>query len=307
VTQLLDDLGLSTVEQNLLVTAVVILVLILVRWVVSLVLRRRIKEAEARYRSQKWVTYVATAVALVFIINIWLGGVEGALAWLGIVSAGLAIALTDVLKNLAGWLFILTRRPFKVGDRVEIGGTAGDVVDVRVFRFTVLEIGNWVAADQSTGRLVHIPNGMLFTESLANFTEGFPLIWDETAVLVTFESDWELAEQLIRQVLAEEAPDPRERNMAAQIRRAANEYFIRYTHLDPTTYVSVLDSGVNVTARYLVSARERRGVADALWRGVLRAFAQHDSVELAYPTVRTFIPDRLRLQASPPGEVGDLP
>lgn len=307
MTQLLDDVGLSTVEQNLVVTAAVILVLILVRWVISLVLRRRIKEPEARYRSQKWVTYVVTAVAIVFIINIWLGGVEGALAWLGIVSAGLAIALTDVLKNLAGWLFILTRRPFKVGDRVEIGGTAGDVVDVRVFRFTVLEIGNWVAADQSTGRLVHIPNGMLFTESLANYTEGFPLIWDETGVLVTFESDWELAERLVAEVLAAEAPDPTERNMAAQIRRAANEYFIRYTHLNPNTYVSVLDSGVNITARYLVSARERRAISDAIWRGVLHAFAQHDTVELAYPTVRTFIPDRLRLQTSPPGEADGLP
>lgn len=307
MTQLFDDLDLSTVEQNLIVTAVVILALILTRWVISLVLRRRIKEPEARYRSQKWVTYVATAIALVFIVNIWLGGVEGALAWLGIVSAGLAIALTDVLKNLAGWLFILTRRPFKVGDRVEIGGTAGDVVDVRVFRFTVLEIGNWVAADQSTGRLVHIPNGMLFTESLANFTEGFPLIWDEVGVLVTFESDWELAERLVGEVLTAEAPDPTERNMAAQIRRAANEYFIRYTHLTPTTYVSVLDSGVNVTARYLVSARERRGISDAIWRGVLHAFAEHDSVELAYPTVRTFIPDRLRLEPSDAVRPTDLP
>jgi small-conductance mechanosensitive channel len=299
MTEFMEDLGLSTVERNLVVTFAVIVVLIALRWIIALVLRRRITDPEARYRSQKWVTYGVTTVVMIALVNIWLGGVEGVLAWLGIVSAGVAIALTDVLKNLAGWFYIVSRRPFKVGDRVEIKGVAGDVVDIRAFRFTVLEIGNWVTADQSTGRLVHIPNGQLFSDALANYTEGFPLIWEETGVLVTFESDWELAERLIGEVLASEAPDPKERQMATQIRKAANEYFIRYTHLDPTTYVSVLDSGVMITGRYLVAARERRGVNDRIWRGILHAFAEYDTVDLAYPTVRTYFPDRLRVDRGP--------
>jgi small-conductance mechanosensitive channel len=299
MTEFMEDLGLSTVERNLVVTFAVVVVLIALRWIIALVLRRRITDPEARYRSQKWVTYGVTTVVMIALVNIWLGGVEGVLAWLGIVSAGVAIALTDVLKNLAGWFYIVSRRPFKVGDRVEIKGVAGDVVDIRAFRFTVLEIGNWVTADQSTGRLVHIPNGQLFSDALANYTEGFPLIWEETGVLVTFESDWELAERLIGEVLATEAPDPKERQMATQIRRAANEYFIRYTHLDPTTYVSVLDSGVMITGRYLVAARERRGVNDRIWRGILHAFAEHETVDLAYPTVRTYFPDPLRVDRGP--------
>jgi small-conductance mechanosensitive channel len=295
MTEFMEDLGLSTVERNLVVSLVVIVVLIALRWIVAFVLRRRIADPEAKYRSQKWVTYATTTVVFIALVNIWLGGVEGVLAWLGIVSAGVAIALTDVLKNLAGWLYIVSRRPFKVGDRIEIKGVAGDVVDIRAFRFTVLEIGNWVAADQSTGRLVHIPNGQLFSDALANYTEGFPLIWEETGVLVTFESDWELAEQLISGVLAAEAPDPKERQMATQIRKAANEYFIRYTHLDPITYVTVIDSGVMIAGRYLVAARERRAVEDRIWRGILHAFAEHETVDFAYPTIRTYLPDRLRV------------
>lgn len=298
MTEFLQDLGLNTVERNLVVSLAVVVVVVVLRWVIALVLRRRIAEPEARYRSQKWVTYAATTIAVIAFVNIWLGGVEGVLAWLGIVSAGVAIALTDVLKNLAGWLYIVSRRPFKVGDRVEIKDVAGDVVDIRAFRFTVLEIGNWVSADQSTGRLVHIPNGQVFTDALANYTEGFPLIWEELGVLVTFESDWELAERLIAEVLVAEAPDPKERQMATQIRKAANDYFIRYTHLDPITYVSVLDSGVMITGRYLIPVRERRGINDRIWRGILHAFAQHGTVDLAYPTVRTYLPDRLRVDRS---------
>ena len=64
----------------------------------------------------------------------------------------LAIALQDPLTNLAGWLFILIRRPFRVGDRIQVGANTGDVVDIRPFRFLMLEVGNWVHADQGTGR-----------------------------------------------------------------------------------------------------------------------------------------------------------
>lgn len=290
-----DDLDLSRVERNLLESLTVIVLAMAFRWVVLRVVHRRIDNAEIWFRTRKWVTYAFTVVVAIVLVDIWLGGIEGALAWIGIISAGVAIALSDVLKNLAGWIYIVSRRPFKVGDRVEIDGISGDVVDIRVFRFTLLEIGNWVAADQSTGRLVHVPNGLIFLKPLMNFTEGFPLIWDEVPVLVTFESDWELAESLIRQTLEKHAPDPRERGMADVIRKAAQGYFIRYTHLDPTVYVSVEDSGVLLTGRYLVPVRERRGVSQDIWKGILRSFAQTPEVELAYPTVRTFLPDRLRL------------
>ena len=297
-----DDLGLTRLERNLLESLTVVVVALAVRWIVLLLVHRRIDNAEIWFRTRKWVTYAFTVIVVVILVDIWLGGIEGALAWVGIISAGVAIALSDVLKNLAGWAYILARRPFKVGDRIEIDGLAGDVVDVRVFRFTLLEIGNWVAADQSTGRLVHVPNGLLFTKPLMNFTEGFPFIWDELPVLVTFESDWESAEEIIRRTLAEHAPDPRERGMATEIRKAAQGYFIRYTHLDPTVYVSVEDSGVLLTARYLVPVRERRGVRQDLWKGILRGFAATPAVELAYPTVRTFLPDRLRLSREPGDE-----
>ena len=92
---------------------------------------------------------------------------------------------------MAGWLFIVGKRPFTVGDRIEVDGSAGDVIDVSLFQFTMLEIGNWVDADQSTGRIIHVPNRFAFNKSLANFTQSFGFIWNEANVLITFESDWE--------------------------------------------------------------------------------------------------------------------
>src|SRR3989442_7605528 len=83
------------------------------------------------------------------------------------------------LVNLAGWVFIIWRSPFALGDRIQIGQHAGDVIDVRLFQFTLNEIGNWVQADQSTGRIIHIPNGKVLTEVIANYSEGVQYIWHE--------------------------------------------------------------------------------------------------------------------------------
>src|SRR3989441_12617332 len=110
--------------------------------------------------------------------------------------SGLAIALKDPVTNLAGWIFIVWRRPFEVSDRVEIGGHKGDVIDIRLLQFTLNEIGNWVNADQSSGRIIHIPNGKVFTEPVANYDKGFKYIWNEVPVLVTFESDWRQAKAI---------------------------------------------------------------------------------------------------------------
>jgi small-conductance mechanosensitive channel len=200
--------------------------------------------------------------------------------------------LSDVLKNLAGWAYIVVRRPFKPGDRIEIGDFAGDVIDIRVFRFSLLEIRNWVDADQSTGRIVHIPNGMLFTSPNANFTEGFPFIWHEVPVQVTFESDWERAKEIVQAVIDEHAPDPKEAGVVADLEKVSMHYFIRYRHLTPTVYVRALDLGVELTGRLLVPARQRRDHNSAVWTGIPRAFADEPNVEIAYPTIRAYRADQ---------------
>lgn len=250
--------------------------------------------AESQYRARKIINYAATAVFLITLAFIWVDAFENLPTYLGLVSAGVAIALADVLKNMAGWALILTRRPFQVGDRIEVKGMKGDVVDVRLFRFSLMEIGGWVDAEQSTGRLVHVPNSVVFNDAVSNYTEGFAYIWDEIPVLVTFESDWKLAEQLIRDVLAEEAPDV-EGAAGSRIRDTARTYSIRVGTLTPNVYVSVRDSGVLLTARYLVETRTRRGRADRIWRGLLDAFNSEPTVDLAYPTIRTHLADTIRL------------
>lgn len=272
-------------------TIVVLALLVVGRWLVLRAVHGRVEHSTTYFRTRKWIAYVAFGIAAWSIFAIWTDQNTSLGTYLGILSAGVAIALADVLENLAGWAFIVVRRPFKVGDRIEIEGRSGDVVDVRVFRFTMLEIGGWVDADQSTGRLIHVPNGKVFSEQLTNFTEGFPYIWDEIGVLVTFESDWRRAEEMVRAAMAEHAPNTTDGTVARAIREAAHHYLIRYTHLDPNVYIAVKDSGVMVYGRYLVPARQRRHISDRLWRAILDSINGDETVDLAYPTIRAYLPD----------------
>ncbi|HUF69946.1 MAG TPA: mechanosensitive ion channel family protein [Longimicrobiales bacterium] len=279
--------GLSVFESNLIKTVALVFLLMSLRWLILFAVRRRATDARTQYYWRKAVTYTVAVIGLFAIGRLWFAGVGSLATFFGLVGAGLALALKDPVVNLAGWLFILWRRPFRVGDRVQIGNNAGDVIDQRLFQFTLLEIGNWVDADQSTGRLIHIPNGVVFTTPLANYTRGFPYIWNELPVQVTYESNWEKAKKILHEI-ADERGGQFTQAAEREILAASRHYMIFYSTLRPTVYTSVADSGVVLTIRYLCDARRRRGSAQDIWEDVLRAFAKHDDIDLAYPTTRFF-------------------
>lgn len=258
-----------------------------VRAILSDVVERRVRDVARQYVATKTLNYALSFVALVLVLRVWLGGVTGLAAYFGIVSAGLAIALQDPLINLAGWVFIVTRKPFVVGDRIQIGDHAGDVIDIRPFQFSLIEIGRWVDAEQSTGRIIHVPNGWTFKQSTANYSQGFNFIWNELPVTVTYESNWRKAKELLHTIAARHTPI-RSETAAEEIRRAARKYMIFFQHLTPIVWTSVADMGVTLTVRYLCEPRKRRSSATAIWEDVLTEFAAADDIDFAYPTTRFY-------------------
>ena len=288
ISQLSDFLNLSEKSiENLFYTIFTILLFIVIRIITSSIIRRNIKDEKRSYNLRKTFTYVYSALLIYAISSVWLNGIQSIGTFLGLTSAGLAIALHDTIANLAGFIFIETRKPFRVGDRVEINGHQGDVIDIRLFQFSIVEVGNWVDADQSTGRIIHVPNNMVLKHPTANSHVGFEYIWNEVPILITFESDWKKAKQIMIDILQEKT-ESLSQGAQNQIRRAARKYLIVAGKLTPTVYTSVKDSGIMLTMRYLVNPRMRRGTEQKIWEEILDAFEKEDRIELAYPTVRYF-------------------
>lgn len=265
--------------------------IIIILWLVRhLIIRLVQKNAESKKTVYKWkknASYITFFIGVLILGQIWFSALGSLGTFLGLLSAGIAIALKDPVTDMAGWLFLIWRKPFDVGDRIQVGDAKGDVIDIRVFKFTVLEIGNWVDADQSTGRVIHVPNHKIFTDDIANYTSDFEFIWNEMGVLVTFESDWKKAKKILQEVVEENMQEFVEL-AREEVKRAEKSYLIQYRYLTPIVYTSVKDSGINLTIRYLSDPRKRRGMAQSIWESILERFAEHDDIDFAYPTIRYY-------------------
>jgi small-conductance mechanosensitive channel len=287
-----ETLGLSTETQiDILLSLLVVFGIWLIRRILLRAVLRKTEDAHTRYRWRKTTGYVAFLIGVIFIARIWFQGLGSLTTVIGLVSAGIAIALKDALVGLAGWGFIMWRRPFAVGDRIQIGNVSGDVIDLRIFQFTLMEIGNWVQADQSTGRVVHVPNGRVFTEVLANYSKGFQYVWDEIGVLVTFESDWQKAKRILQEIVTRHAEHLSE-EAERRVREASKKFMIFYTVLTPTVYTSVEDCGILLTLRYLTEPQKRRARLQLIWEDILKEFAGQDDIDFAYPTQRLYFNPR---------------
>ncbi|HEY7686493.1 MAG TPA: mechanosensitive ion channel domain-containing protein [Gemmatimonadales bacterium] len=283
-----ENAGLSfALQGRLLRTLMIVGGLWLVHRLALALMYRRAQDPWVRYKWRKTISYAALLLGFLLIGVTWIERAGSLATYLGLFSAGLAIALKDIVANLAGWAFISWSRPFEVGDRVQIGSHAGDVIDLHPLQFTLNEIGNWVHADQSTGRIIHVPNGRVLSEPLANYDKGFRYIWNEIPVTVTFESNWKKAKEILEAVAtrhAEHLTDQLERDLL----EASRQYLIAYTKLTPIVYTKAASDGVCLTLRYLIRSRFRRGSENAIWQDVLEEFAAAPDIDFAYPTAREF-------------------
>jgi len=286
--QLASSLGMSADTANkLLLTAGIVVGIILLRWGLLLAFLWRKEDSRLRYRWRKVSAYGALLVALILVGRIWLAGVESLITYLGLVSAGIAIALKDPILNIIGWVFVSSRRPFVVGDRVAVGEHTGDVIDISLATFSILEVWGHDHGEQTSGRIIHIPNGVLLSQPLANFTQGFNYVWNEIPVTVTFESDWRAAKETLQRIVAAEADAV---TLAAEqgIRRAGRRFMLHPESTEPAVYTRIAEDGVELTIRYLCEPKRRRITTQAIGEAILEAFSEAPRIDFAYRTSRIF-------------------
>jgi len=279
--------GYSSIQAKLIATVIASFSFFLFRRVVLNIVARNTTDIKARYQWQKITSYIVFIFIFIIIGQIWFEGIESIATYLGLLSAGVAIALKEPLTNITGWLYIVWRSPFDVGDRIQLGVQSGDVIEVNIFNFTVMEIGNWVDADDHTGRLIHIPNGIIFTETLANYGKGFKYIWNEIPVLVTFESDWKKSKKIL-QTIVEKNSHIQTKTANKKFDEATKRFMIIKPNLNSMVITKVEASGVELTLRYLCRPKTRREIEEKIWEDILEEFENHKDIDFAYPTERRF-------------------
>ncbi|GAB3818544.1 mechanosensitive ion channel family protein [Pontibacter rugosus] len=283
--------GLTTAFYNdLLYSLAVIGVLWLLSRLFLQYVANRKSDLRKQYQWRKFSNYAATGLAILSLSYIWFDGFKSIATFLGLFSAGLVLALREPLLNIAGWAYLIWKRPFHIGDRIQVGDHIGDVIDIRLFQFTLNEVRGWVDADMATGRVVNIPNLKLFTEAQANYNYGFPFVWQEIPVRITFESNWQQAKSILRDVMQRHAEQLTEA-AREQVKRQSQRHLIFYEDLQPRLYTRVQDNGIELTMRYMSSVLRRRQSTHLIWEDVLTEFMARPDIRFAYPTTRFYQQD----------------
>jgi len=273
--------------KKLTTSAVIFIILFLLKYIACNIVKVRIKDVKKAYIWRKSILYVYTFLIIIILGRVWIKGIDSLATFLGLTSAGLAIAMKDTVTDIIGWLFIIWNKPFVPGDRIQLKDITGDVIRISFFKFSVVEVGKWVDGDQSTGRIIHIPNNLAIKETLTNYHTGFEYIWNEIPVLITFESDWKKAKKILLKIAVNKT-EHLTKDAEKQIIKAARQYMIFFNILTPTVYTSIKESGVCLTIRYIVKPRMRRISEHQICEDIIANFDKHSDIDFAYPTTRFY-------------------
>ena len=242
-------------------------------WILIKIIQNRlfskIKENDNHYKANKFSNFIGYFLTILLITIVYSEKLGGLTVAFGVAGAGIAFALQEVIVSFAGWLAILFGSFYKTGDRVQLGGIKGDVMDIGMLRTTIMETGQWVDGDLYNGRIVFIANSFIFKEPVFNYSGEFPFLWDEIKIPIQFGSDYEKAETILLQAGKEVIGD-----LSKISQENWNDLKIKFrledAQTEPTVNMIVNDNWVEFTLRYVVDYKKRRTNKTALFKKILK-------------------------------------
>jgi small-conductance mechanosensitive channel len=265
-----------TISRLIFATVGILVVIVVVR-VLQRMLSKYVQDSSTRYRARKAATFFGYILAFVVVVSIYSDRLGGFTVAFGVAGAGIAFALQEVIVSIAGWFTIAFSRFYKTGDRIQLGGIKGDVLDIGILRTTLMEIGDWVKGDLYNGKVVRLANSFVFKEPVYNYSGDFPFLWDEIVIPVKYGSDLSAARELISNASQDLLGD-----YASQAKVAwdglVNKYSIENAQVEPLVTIQADENWVSFTLRYVVEYRLRRTTKDRLFHRILSDIAKTDGV-----------------------------
>lgn len=251
---------------------------------------RTIDDVSARYKARKAIGYAGYFLFLIVLLGLLSARIAQFSVVIGAIGAGVAFALQEVIASIAGWVALQFGGFYKPGDRVQLGGIRGDVIDIGVLRTTLMEIGGWVDGDQYNGRMVRIANSFVFKEPVFNYSGAFPFLWDEFTLPVRYGSDWKLAQTLIEDAVRAQVENYT-RKSEQLWQHVARSFMLEEARVDPAVTLTATDNWIAFNVRYIVDYKARRSTRDAIMRTLLEAIdATQGKVRLASTTIELVSP-----------------
>ncbi len=249
----------------------VIIGLIVINLVVRFLQRAvssHVESKKVKYGIRRSLTFFGYLSTILLMVGVFSNQLSNVTLALGVAGAGIAFALQEVIVSFAGWIALSFGQFYTIGDRVQLGGIKGDVIDIGVLRTTIMEMGEWVKSDQYNGRIVRIANSFVFKEPVYNYSADFPFVWDEIAMPIKYGSDHNLAREIMLTAAHEVVGD-----YVAYAQKYWEEmtrkYAVENAIVEPMVFLIANDNWLEFTLRYVVEYGKRRTKKDLLYTRIL--------------------------------------
>lgn len=282
--ELIDKWLYDPAVGKVIATVLVVIVVILAVRMVQRVLGRNIDNVERRYHLRKLATLGGYILGIFLLSIVFSDKLANLTIFLGVAGAGVAFALQEVIVSVAGWVAMSFGRLYNVGDRVQLGGIKGDVIDIGVLRTTLMECGAWIDGDQYNGRVVRVANSFIFKEPVYNYSSDFPFLWDEITIPVRYGSNYELARQGFQKIL-DDVTGEHARHLKGEWRKMTGKYMLEDAQLTPMVTLSMKGNWAEYALRYVVDYKKRRSTKDDISVRILQFIDQSEGeIKLGMPS-----------------------
>ena len=275
-TTISEWIHLQFVERIILII-IGIGIILLVRFFINKALNKSIKTTDNKYRARKAISFIGYLFMVAVILMVYSDKLGNIGVTLGVVGAGIAFALQEVIISLAGWLNIMITGVVGVGQRVKIGAVKGDIIDIGVMSTVIMEVGDWIDGDLYNGRIVTVANSFVFKEDIHNYSGEYPFLWDEIQIPIRSESDYTLAREIFSGVLDNICKDYAVQSKAGW-EELTNKYRVEEAQVEPMISLKFDENWITFTLRYVVDYKKRRSTKDLIYTNLLDEIAKYDNI-----------------------------
>lgn len=271
---------ITTVNENyiyLSIRTIIFLSIVIILQHIALKLVKRIKDNKKEYIYSQRIKVISNILKTLIIIFIWADYIKNILTLITFLSAAFTIALREFIFNFFAGFYIKLKKPIELEDRIEISGVKGDVVNIKMMNFEVLEVDEDTRRGQSTGIIINFPNTTIFREPLKNYSKGFKYIWDEIIVKIPIDSDIAKIKGVLYKILNNnDVIKAIPTKMKKQLQAINTDYRIYYNQYEPIIYTEVVDNHIELQLRYLIHPKKARYVASNIWLKILEAYKNNE-------------------------------
>ena len=242
---------------------------------------RYVHDPRRRYQFlllRRIILWCAIAITIAFALATEIGSIA---TFAGLITAGIAVALQNVILAIVGYFFLIGKYGVRVGDRVQISGVTGDVIDIGLIRLHLIEVGGPETDRQLTGRVVVFSNAVVFQPAASFYKQipGTSFVWHEVSLTLAPESDYAMAEERVLGAVERVYADYRDR-IEQQHREMERTLSIPVAAPKPRSRLRLTQTGLEVVIRYPVELESAAEVDDRITRELLHALEQTPSLKL---------------------------